>query len=129
MHTAFQCVSSLILLQLLLSANVTRLRLSTQSLVGAKEDPADPLYKARIAHSNASENIPALCLLILCAAAAGLEPQLAWAFWGSVVARVLHAVGILTASTLSKPHPLRGLGGIGTLVLGFAMAINLLLKA
>jgi uncharacterized membrane protein YecN with MAPEG domain len=47
-----------------------------------------------------------------------------------IVARVLHAAGMLVTSTFNAPpHPLRAIGSLGTYLGGFLLGAALLLRA
>ena len=122
MHLTLQCISTLIILQLLLALNVSRLRGQTKVLSGSSDDPGDPLYKARIAHSNACEFIPAFCILMLCLQWVGAANCLGWAFRGVVLARFCHAASMLQPGRIDKPSPLRLIGAAGSVFLGLIMA-------
>jgi uncharacterized membrane protein YecN with MAPEG domain len=122
MNVTYQCISSLIFLQLALALNVSRLRGQTNTLVGASTDPGDPLHKARIAHSNACEFIPALCVLMLCLERVGVGPSMGWLFRAVVVARFSHAFGIVLPARMDRPNLLRLIGATGSLLLGLIMA-------
>jgi uncharacterized membrane protein YecN with MAPEG domain len=124
----FPTIAALIALQIALAANVSRIRGQTNTLIGSGTDPADPLYKARVAHSNASEFIPAMAILIL-----GLHLQgasMAWQIAGACtfLARVIHAAGILVPERLDKPNPFRVAGAAGSYGLGLALAGRLFLS-
>lgn len=65
---------------------------------------------------------------MLCLHLTGGATGLQWAFGGALVARVLHAAGILIFPTLDKPNPLRLLGAAGSYALGGIMTVSLLLR-
>ena len=125
-NVVFPTVGGLILLQLMLALNVSRLRLKTRTSIGGSSDPGDPLHKARVAHSNAAEFIPALCVVMLALQMSGGVKGLEWACVGTLVARVLHALGMLVPEKMNKPNPFRKLGAGGSYVLGSILAGALL---
>ena len=126
MTTAIICTAVLGALVFVLGANVTRIRAVRGKNGGTQTpiDPADPLLKATRAHGNASEYVPTLAVLILLVAAR--EPT-AWAAAlaiGATSARVLHAVGMLTAPSLAVPTPAKVVGSTGTYLFGLALAMT-----
>ena len=122
-------ISSAVLgmLVFILGANVTRHR----AMRGDKgpqmpTDPADALLIAQRAHGNAAEYVPTLIvLLIVCS-------TLTDGWWldtlaiAAVAARLLHAVGLLTAPSLASHGGLRDLGAILTYVSGLALGVTAL---
>jgi uncharacterized membrane protein YecN with MAPEG domain len=119
------CVALLGLLLFLLGANVTRhraMRGGTGNQLPA--DPADKMFIAIRAHGNAAEYIPTLCVLLLVCAA------LSDSWWvdvlavSSVVARYVHAVGMLRSRTLASHGPLRDIGASLTYATGIALAVT-----
>lgn len=111
----------------LLGANVTRHR-AIRGATGNQQpsDPADRMYIAQRAHGNASEYVPTLAVLIVVCS------FLTEGWWlnalaiAACAARLLHAVGMLTATTLAGHGPVRDLGAMGTYASGIALGITAL---
>lgn len=125
-NVIFPTIAGLLLLQFGLAANVSRLRRKTRVSIGGDTDPGDPLYKARVAHSNASEFIPGLCLVMVCLQLTGGVAGVEWACTGTLVARILHALGMIVPARMNKPNPMRVLGAGGSYLLGGILATRLL---
>jgi uncharacterized membrane protein YecN with MAPEG domain len=111
-----------------LGANVTRQRALRGKAGGTQmpTDPADVLLIAVRAHGNAAEYIPTLCvLLVVCSA-------LTDGWWldvlavAALVVRSVHAVGMLTSTTLASYGPFRAFGATGTYVVGVALGVTAL---
>jgi uncharacterized membrane protein YecN with MAPEG domain len=119
------CLALLGLLVFVLGANVTRHR-AIRGATGNQQptDPADRMYIAQRAHGNATEYVPTLAVLILVCA------TLSDGWWvdvlavASVVARYLHAYGMLTSKTLASHGPVRDAGAMGTYLTGIALAVT-----
>ncbi|HEV8562464.1 MAG TPA: MAPEG family protein [Actinophytocola sp.] len=126
MTLALACAAILAALVFILGANVTRLRAAGAKRGGpfAPSDPADPLYKAIRAHGNAVEYIPTLLVLFLLDAARAPSWTLVFVVCATL-ARLAHAVGMLSTPTLAKSTPLRVAGASGTYLFGFALAVTL----
>jgi uncharacterized membrane protein YecN with MAPEG domain len=120
------CLALLGLLVFVLGANVTRHRAIRGKSGGNQQptDPADRMLIAIRAHGNASEYVPTLAVLILVCA------TLSDGWWvdalavGAVVARYLHAYGMLSAKTLATHGPVRDAGAMGTYLTGIALAVT-----
>jgi uncharacterized membrane protein YecN with MAPEG domain len=119
------CVALLGMLLFLLGANVTRHRaLRGDTGNQMPTDPADRMFIAQRAHGNAAEYVPTLCVLLLVCG------TLSDGWWvdvlavAAVVARLSHAVGMLTSRTLATHGPLRDIGALGTYVTGVALAVT-----
>jgi hypothetical protein len=119
------CIALLGILVFLLGANVTRVR-GQRGATGNQvpTDPADRLFIAQRAHGNASEYVPTLIgLLIVCS-------TLTHGWWldtlaiAALVARAVHAVGILTSKTMATHGPLRDVGALGTYLTGLALGVT-----
>lgn len=115
------------ILLFLLGANVTRHRVIRGATGNqAPTDPADRMFIAQRAHGNASEYVPTLAVLILVCA------TLSDSWWVDVLAvaalasRTLHAVGMLTATSLAAHGPVRDVGALGTYVTGVALGVTAL---
>jgi uncharacterized membrane protein YecN with MAPEG domain len=122
------CVALLGMLLFLLGANVTRHRaLRGDTGNQMPTDPADRMFIAQRAHGNAAEYVPTLCVLLLVCG------TLSDGWWvdvlavAAVVARLSHAVGMLTSRTLATHGPLRDIGALGTYVTGVALAVTAVL--
>lgn len=109
-----------------LGANVTRQRAIRGKAGGTQmpTDPADTLLIAVRAHGNAAEYVPTLCvLLVVCS-------TLTDGWWldvlavAAVVVRSVHAVGMLTSSSLATYGPFRAVGATGTYVTGIALGVT-----
>jgi uncharacterized membrane protein YecN with MAPEG domain len=108
-----------------LGANVTRHRAQRGDTGNQMPtDPADRMFIAQRAHGNAAEYVPTLIgLLIVCSV-------LTDGWWldalsvAAVAARLLHAVGMLTAKTLASHGPVRDIGAMGTYVVGIALGVT-----
>ena len=101
------CLALLGLLVFVLGANVTRHRAIRGKSGGNQQptDPADRMLIAIRAHGNAAEYVPTLAVLILVCA------TLSDGWWvdalavAAVVARYLHAFGMLTCEDPGRPRP------------------------
>ena len=128
MNTDTVAVISIALLGILLfllGANVTRHR-AIRGDTGNQmpTDPADRMFIAQRAHGNAAEYVPTLIVLILvCATLSGGWWVQALAV-AAVVARYLHAFGMLTSKTLASHGPVRDIGALATYVTGVALGIT-----
>jgi uncharacterized protein len=82
------------------------------------------MFIAQRAHGNAAEYVPTLAVLILVCA------TLSDGWWvdalavAAVVARYLHAYGMLTSTTLASHGPVRDAGAMGTYLTGIALAVT-----
>jgi uncharacterized membrane protein YecN with MAPEG domain len=110
-----------------LGANVTRHR-AIRGDTGNQQptDPTDRMYIAQRAHGNASEYIPTLAVLIVVCSTLTEGRWLDGLAIAAAAARVLHAVGMLTAKTLAGHGPVRDIGAMGTYVTGVALGITAL---
>ena len=127
-NTVIVCIALMGILLFLLGANVTRIR-AVRGKSGEPQmptDPADRLFIAQRAHGNAAEYIPTLIgLLIVCS-------TLTDSWWLDAVAvvataaRILHAVGLLTAKTMATHGPVRDAGAMFTYLSGLALGITAL---
>ena len=110
-----------------LGANVTRHR-AMRGATGPQmpTDPSDRLLIAQRAHGNAAEYVPTLLvLLVVCS-------TLTDGWWLDALAvvatasRYLHAIGMLTSSTLAAHGPLRDAGAMFTYASGIALGVTAL---
>jgi uncharacterized membrane protein YecN with MAPEG domain len=119
------CLALLGLLVFVLGANVTRHR-ALRGATGDQQpsDPADRMFIAQRAHGNATEYVPTLAVLILVCG------TLSDGWWvdvlavAAVVARYLHAFGMLRSATLASHGPVRDVGAMGTYLTGIALAVT-----
>jgi uncharacterized membrane protein YecN with MAPEG domain len=108
-----------------LGANVTRHR-AQRGATGNQQptDPADRMFIAQRAHGNAAEYVPTLIGLIIDCS------MLTDGWWldtlsiAAVVARVVHAVGLLTSKTLASHGPVRDSGAMLTYLSGVALGVT-----
>ncbi|MFC4943162.1 MAPEG family protein [Pseudonocardia sp. GCM10023141] len=109
----------------LLGFNVSRMRGVTAKVGGSQmpTDPASPLLIAQRAHGNASEYVPYFAVLFLVVgfgSPAGVAiPLIA----GATLARLAHAYGMLTATTLAAESRVRMAGAMATYLFGVALAV------
>jgi uncharacterized protein len=124
------CSGVLVLLYFALALNVSRLRGKTKTGIGSGADPSGPLNKAVRAHGNAAEYVPLFVALFLYFSLSAPSGWVAWMVVVVTISRVLHAAGMLLTSTFeAPPHPLRGIGSLGTYIGGFALGVALLMRA
>jgi uncharacterized membrane protein YecN with MAPEG domain len=126
--TVITCIALMGILLFVLGANVTRHR-ALRGKSGETQmptDPADRMFIAQRAHGNASEYVPTLIgLLIVCSALTGGWWLNALAVV-AVVARYVHAVGLLTSRTMATHGPVRDVGAMFTYLSGIALGITAL---
>ena len=129
MRTVFLSIAALALLQSFLVLNIAFMRMRYKVFFGAPEDPENPLFRARLAHSNAAEFGPILCVLMLSMELYGHQFALMPAVYGSIVlCRVCAAIGLLNFSP-AKPNALRAIGLCGTLAAIVGLALVLIFQA
>ncbi|WP_027860075.1 MAPEG family protein [Marmoricola sp. URHB0036] len=124
------CVALLGALLFLLGANVTRHR-AVRGATGNQmpTEPTDRMFIAIRAHGNASEYVPTLCVLLL------ICGTLSDGWWvdalavAAVLARYIHAIGMLRSETMAAHGPLRDIGAMGTYVIGLALAVTAVVLA
>jgi uncharacterized membrane protein YecN with MAPEG domain len=124
------CVSTLALLIFLLGFLISMVRGKTGIIYygGSLDDPTSFLTKAVRALGNTVEFAPILAVMFLYLG--GTDPD-NWVVWTIVIAttsRVLMVVGFLTAETLSKIHPLKAVGAIGTYFSGIALCVAMVMS-
>ena len=113
------------ILVFVLGANVTRHR-AIRGATGNQmpSDPADRMFIAQRAHGNAIEYVPTLIgLLIVCSIFTDGWWLDALAI-AAVVARYLHAAGMLTSATLASHGPVRDSGAMLTYLTGAALGVT-----
>jgi len=124
------CSAILVLVYFALAVNVSLTRGKTQTGIGSGTDPDGPLNKAVRAHGNAAEYTPIFVALFLYFLMSGAGGWIAWVAIIVTVARIAHAIGMLsTKSFRGPPSALRSIGAAGTYLGGFALGIALLLRA
>ena len=124
MQTAYLCIALLGLLTFGLALNVSMNRRRRRIPIGLGDDDG-PLHRASVAHSNAAEFNPLLCIMMLALERWGSANWVVWLFGASVAARYLHTYGLLSHS-LHRPHWSRVGGAAGTYVCGLLMSLLLL---
>ncbi|WP_026877072.1 MAPEG family protein [Jiangella gansuensis] len=126
MTTAIICTAILATLVFALGFNVSRLRGVTAKSGGSQlpSDPADRLFIAIRAHGNATEHVPTLIVLFLLVSAREPTWWSAALIIGATAARLVHAFGMLTASSLAAESTPRLAGALGTYTFGTALAVT-----
>jgi uncharacterized membrane protein YecN with MAPEG domain len=121
------CIALMGILLFLLGANVTRHR-AVRGATGNQmpTDPADRMFIAQRAHGNASEYVPTLAVLIVVCATLTDGWWLDTLSVAALVARLLHAFGMLTSKTLASHGPLRDAGAMGTYLTGVLLGVTAL---
>jgi uncharacterized membrane protein YecN with MAPEG domain len=124
------CAAVLVVLLMVLSINVTRLRSATKIGIGPAADPTAPLSKAVRAQGNASEYVPLFVALFLFFHATGVPLWVMWVAIAATAARVIHPIGLMMTRSFDRsPHPLRVLGAAGTYLGGLVFGAALVLEA
>jgi uncharacterized protein len=125
MTVAIIAAATLAVLVFVLGFNVSRLRGITAKAGGTQmpTDPTDRLFIAIRAHGNAAEYVPTLMVLFLLVGAGSPAAVAVALIVGATLARLVHAFGMLTASSLAAESALRLAGAIGTYVFGIGLAI------
>ncbi|GAA1578294.1 hypothetical protein GCM10009804_38540 [Kribbella hippodromi] len=118
------CIALMGILLFLLGANVSRNRALRGTGNQIPTDPSDRLLIAVRAHGNAAEYIPTMIVLLLVCSALSDSPLIGVLAVAAVVVRTVHAVGILTSSTLATHGPLRDVGAVGTYLVGIALGVT-----
>ena len=126
MTIAIVCIALLSLLVFALGLLVSVTRARRRTAAGIPEDPSDILHRVVRAHGNTIEYAPILALLIYLTASQNPSTWVLVIAIGATVSRYLIALGILLSETLSKPHPLRFLGALGTYLFGLSLCGTLL---
>ena len=125
MTTAIICTAVLAAMLFLLGLNVSRVRGATARSGGSQmpTDPTSPLLIAIRAHGNATEYVPALIVLFLLVGFRSPTVVAVPLIIGATLARLVHAYGMLSASSLAKETPARVVGALGTYLFGVALAV------
>ena len=130
MHiVAIVCTAILGLLLFALGLAVSILRGKYKTLIGQPNDPTHLLQKIVRAHGNTAEYAPFLAVLFLYLGSRGPSLWVLWAIGITTAARVAIVVGLLTCNTLSRPHPVRFLGALGTYLGGIALCVAMVTGA
>ena len=115
------------ILLFLLGANVTRHRAMRGDTGNqAPTDPADVMFVAIRAHGNAAEYVPTLAVLILVCSTLTDGWWLNTLAVAALVARLLHAVGLILSGSLAKRSPVKESGAMLTYVTGIALGVTAL---
>src|ERR1043166_791539 len=116
MTTAIICTAILAAMLFLLGANVSRMRGVTARAGGSQmpNAPAGRLLIAIRAHGNATEYVPTLIVLFLLVGARSPAAVAIPLIVGATLARLGHAYGMLTASSLAAEGRARVAGALGT---------------
>jgi len=125
MTTAIICTAVLAAMVFLLGANVSRMRGVTAKTGGSQvpTDPASPLLVAIRAHGNATEYVPTLIVLFLLVGARSPAAVAVPLIVGATLARVVHALGLLSSGNLAKETASRYIGAFGTYLFGVGLAV------
>ena len=133
MAVALLSVGLLGLLTFLLGMNVSRERRSViVTQAEAEADHSSGLRKAIRAHGNCIEYVPMLSLIIL---AIGLRTPILLPMWiaalmlSAVIARYVHAAGVLMGESIYTPTTLKVIGAAATYVSGTLLSIILIVRA
>lgn len=128
MHAADVATPCIAVLGLLLFGGglwVSLQRLRFKRLLGHADDPAHPLTKAVRAHGNTAEYAAFMALLIYLLGQRGGGDAVAWLMIGGTASRLAFFAGMVFSPNLSRPHPVRFAGALGTYAFGLAMAVAL----
>ena len=118
------CVALLGLLLFLLGANVTRHRATRGTRTQLPTDPTDRMFIAIRAHGNAAEYVPTLCVLILICGTLSEGWWLDTLAVTAAAARLLHAFGMLTSTSLASHGPVRDGAAMFTYLSGVALGVT-----
>lgn len=122
---ALACVAVLGLLIFVLGLAVSAARGRAKVLIGVTGDADAMLNRLVRAHGNTTEYAPYLAILFLLHGALNPSTLILWLMGLATVSRVLFALGLVTARSLSKPAPLRFVGALGTYVVGIWLSVLL----
>lgn len=124
---ALACVAVLAALLFGLGLLVSGARLRSGVLVGASTDPDARLNRLIRAHGNTAEYAAMLAVLFLVTGARAPGALALSLIVLATLSRVLFAVGMLTARTLTRPNPVRFVGALGTYLCGLGLVAVLVL--
>jgi uncharacterized membrane protein YecN with MAPEG domain len=124
------CVTILALLIFLLGFLISMVRGKTGIIYysGSLDDPTSFLTKAVRALGNTVEFSPILAIMFLYLGTTDPDNWVLWTMIVATISRVLMVVGFLTAETLSKIHPLKAVGAIGTYFSGMALCVAMVIS-
>lgn len=125
MTTALICTAILGAMLFVLGANVSRMR-GVTAKAGGDQMPADPASRLLIAiraHGNAAEYVPTLIILFLVVGLRSPEWVSIPLIVGATLARLTHAIGLLTAPSMAAEAKGRLVGALGTYVFGLLLAV------
>ena len=125
MQVPVVCVSILGLLIFLLGFLISMVRGKTGIIYysGSLDDPTSFLTKAVRALGNTVEFAPIFAVMFLYLGTTNPDNWVYWAIGIGTISRVLMVAGFLTARTLSKIHPLKAVGAMGTYLSGIALCV------
>ncbi|BAL96415.1 MAPEG family protein [Rubrivivax gelatinosus] len=126
---ALVCTALLGLLLFGLGLAVSGARGRSRRLIGVDDDPDSLLNRLVRAHGNTAEYAPFLGLLFLLLGSRSPSGLVLGLIVAATAARLLLALGLLTARTLSRPSALRFVGAAGTYVTGAWLSLLLLTGA
>lgn len=126
---ALVCTALLGLLLFGLGLAVSGARGRSRRLIGVDDDPDNLLNRLVRAHGNTAEYAPFLGLLFLLLGSRSPSGLVLGLIVAATAARLLLALGLLTARTLSRPSALRFVGAAGTYVTGAWLSLLLLTGA
>ena len=115
------------ILLMLLGANVTRHR-AMRGDTGNQmpTDPTDRMFIAQRAHGNAAEYVPPLAVLIVVCSTLTSGWWLDTLAVVALVARAMHAYGMLRSATLAAHGPVRDIAAASTYASGIALGVTAL---
>lgn len=120
---ALGCTALLGLLLFGLGLAVSGARGRSRRLIGVDDDPDSRLNRLVRAHGNTAEYAPFLGLLFVLHGARSPSSLVLGLIVAATATRVLLAIGLLTARTLSRPSALRFVGAAGTYVTGAWLSV------
>jgi uncharacterized membrane protein YecN with MAPEG domain len=123
------CTSILALMVFLLGLLISMVRGKTGIIyyAGSLDDPTSFLTKSVRALGNTVEFGPILAVMFLYLGTTNPDGWVCWAIIVATISRVLMVIGFLTAETLSKIHPLKAVGAIGTYFSGIALCVAMVM--
>ena len=130
MTIAILCSALLAALVFGLGANVTRMRAVTGKAGGNQmpTDPASRLFIAIRAHGNAAEYVPVLIVLFLLAGTRSPAWVAIPLIVAATAARLLHAYGLLTTTSMATRRRPREIGASLTYLTGLGLAVATVLS-
>jgi len=126
MVVANVCIGLLGSLIFILGFSVSMSRGKHKMIIGCPQDPESNLYKMIRVHANTSEYVPALMVMMYALSRGPVALWLYWAFIVVTVCRFVYVIGMLSSKSLEQQNPLRFLGTLGTYIIGFVMAVEII---